>query len=148
MQSAAQAAAGALAPANESQQQRASTSRMLDKALIDQLWLLMTQAFGHRWTTNFGNTDRGGVWARGLVGLEWNEITAGVAKCVEQALEWPPTLGEFRKLCRPGKERRENWQAYQPQPRQLRHMLTQEQRERGRAGIAEARAALLAGGRG
>lgn len=39
------------------------------------------------------------VWADSLGGCSRDELAAGVAKCMER--DWPPTLPEFLKLCRP-----------------------------------------------
>ncbi len=39
------------------------------------------------------------VWAEVLGGYSREELAAGVAKCLSR--DWPPTLPEFLKLCRP-----------------------------------------------
>lgn len=64
-------------------------------------WVLMTDAFGHRWVSQHGETDAGGTWARGLAGLTGQDIARGMARVVASGAEWPPGLPEFRALCEP-----------------------------------------------
>lgn len=120
----------------------------LEERFVDRLWLRMTEMFGVRWTKQYGERDSDGFWARGLADMQPEELKAGLAAVLDSGAIWPPSLPEFRKLCRPGKVRRVNGAAYSTGQRQLPHRLTQEQRERGRAHIAEARAALMGGKRG
>lgn len=65
------------------------------------LWALMTDAFGHRWTSVHGEYDLGGTWARGLAGLTGADIAMGMARVVDSGADWPPGLPEFRALCKP-----------------------------------------------
>lgn len=68
---------------------------------IRKLWVLMTDAFGHKWVSQYGETDAGGTWARGLAGLTGMDIARGMARVVASGVEWPPSLGGFRALCEP-----------------------------------------------
>ena len=77
------------------------------------LWQRLTQIYGHRWTSQFGDaTDAEGrltgtarCWADGLGDLSPAALKRGLHRCVhERADPWPPTLPEFRQLCQPAPE--------------------------------------------
>lgn len=73
----------------------------------------MAEIYGHRWTSQYGETDTDGTWARGLVGITGAQLAAGLQRCVNQGnkraqngeQDWPPSLGEFRGYCLPEKPR-------------------------------------------
>lgn len=76
--------------------------------VLRRLWERMGMLFGHKWVSVYGTCPQresgelnlaGDTWARALVGLSSAQIGAGVTACLEQALEWPPSVGEFRALC-------------------------------------------------
>ncbi len=79
---------------------------------IDALWLRMAQMYGYRWSRSYGKADRGGMWRKGLDGLTTADLAVGLQACMDAALEWPPTLPQFRALCRPPRQRRENEAMY------------------------------------
>lgn len=64
--------------------------------------------FGHRWTATFGEsatssgqlTETAKTWGAGLRGLEGEEIAAGLRACSASGAAWPPSLPEFRAMCR------------------------------------------------
>lgn len=66
---------------------------------IMELWITMAQVYGHKWVSNFGASDSGGIWLRGLHDLHPQHLAQGLGKCVERADPWPPSLPEFRNLC-------------------------------------------------
>lgn len=54
---------------------------------------------GHVWDgTDLPTVKR--IWSIGLAGYTPEEIAAGLRACLDR--EWPPTLPDFRHLCRPG----------------------------------------------
>lgn len=62
----------------------------------------MGAAYGHRWTSAYGDDPRaaaGRVWARGLAGLSREQIDMGIAACINGAEDWPPSLPDFRAKC-------------------------------------------------
>ena len=94
-------------PATDSQPQSASRPTspesgpaLLERALVLDLWDLMGQMYGHRWTSNFGDqVDPQNVWAACLRGITRDQIRRGLNRCAVLCLEWPPSAPEFRKLC-------------------------------------------------
>lgn len=68
------------------------------EALFDQMLL----AYGKKFTDQWGGTDPDKLyehWRLQLSGYTPAEITRGVAAL--ESRDWPPTLPEFKKLCRP-----------------------------------------------
>lgn len=102
----------------------------------------MAEIYGHKWTSSYGERDRDGTWAKGLHDLTNDELKAGFFACLHSGGAWPPSLPEFRVLCRPAKERRENAAAYRYEGPALPHLLSPEQRLAGRANVAALKAKL------
>ena len=72
----------------------------LRQGLLDNLWLKMTEMYGHRWTASFGvSADQSHAWAATLAGLSGAQIASGLAALVERGDDWPPSAPDFRKLC-------------------------------------------------
>lgn len=76
----------------------------LRQGLLDNLWLKMTEMYGHRWTGSFGVTaDQSHAWAATLGGLTGQQIAIGLgALAVTQDVQlkkWPPSAPEFRAMC-------------------------------------------------
>src|SRR5574337_101713 len=67
---------------------------------IDELWLRMTKVFGHKWVNSYGVSDDDGTWFIGLRMLTPEQLGHGIDVCISADLEWPPTLSEFRAMCR------------------------------------------------
>ena len=85
---------------NEPSQSAKPEAPKLSQTMIDKLWLKMTEIYGHRWTSSFGDSvDPDRVWAATLAGLDETQIRYGMRQCVAQGHEWPPSAPEFRKLC-------------------------------------------------
>lgn len=40
------------------------------------------------------------IWTQAIGKLSDQEVKSGVAECVNQGLEWPPSLPEFVRMCR------------------------------------------------
>jgi len=62
----------------------------------------MTEIFGHKWTANFGK-EPNPSWVSGLSDMTTEDIQRGISSLVNWKDEggWPPTLLQFRELCRP-----------------------------------------------
>ncbi|MBX9609717.1 MAG: hypothetical protein K2Y51_26140 [Gammaproteobacteria bacterium] len=104
----------------------------------------MAEIYGHKWTSAYGYEDADGTWAKGLADMSSDELKAGFIACVTRDDSWPPSLPEFRALCRPPKSQREHAAMYRlPPERQLPHLLTDEQRAAGRAHVAAAKRVLM-----
>lgn len=83
----------------------------------------MTGVYGHRWVSTYGAAVSE-TWVRGCSDLGTEDLARGIRACLDWTGNegWPPTLPQFRALCRPPKER----VYYQPLPKPP---LTDEQRE-------------------
>lgn len=113
---------------------------MLDAKLSSGLSVRMTEVFGTRWTSQYGDTLPD-TWRRALADMSGADIGQGLIACLKEAREWPPSLPEFRRMCRPA--RRENEAAYHAPPeRLLPHKLSDEERAKGREHIAALRSGL------
>ncbi len=64
-----------------------------------QLWTKMTQFYGHKFTSSFGDHDVDGVWLRALNGLTPKDLANGLAACSDRPDPWPPSAPEFKHLC-------------------------------------------------
>jgi len=62
----------------------------------------MTEMYGHRWTSNFGEkADPDHSWASVLKGLTKEQLANGLNVLVDKATEfdWPPPANVFRAMC-------------------------------------------------
>ena len=66
--------------------------------VMDDLNVRMTEIFGSKWTSQFPRAALD-TWAKGLADMTREQIGRGVAACVSGAMQWPPSLPEFRALC-------------------------------------------------
>ena len=103
------------------------------------LWRRMGRIYGHRWASQYGAADDG-TWAAALADLAEDELFAGLRACALSGDGWPPTLPEFRALCRP--TRREHAAAYRTAPPAIERKLSDEARAVGRAHVARLREGL------
>jgi len=59
--------------------------------------------YGHKWSSQFPNTKVEAVgkdeWGKELVGFSMNQVLRAIDKLVDEFPSWPPTIGEFKKLC-------------------------------------------------
>jgi len=78
----------------------------------------MAEIYGHKWTSAYGD-EPVDSWVRGLSDIEPKEIATGLEACVMRGDDWPPSLPEFRGLCRPVKQSRINSGMYKVQPKAL-----------------------------
>lgn len=83
-------------------QDRDSESEQLTPRHFDRLWLRMTEAFGHKWTSSFGERPTK-TWTDGLNDMTVADLKRGLVslKMWQEDSGWPPTLLQFRELCRP-----------------------------------------------
>lgn len=87
-------------PSTESQPTSQPTK--LPDRLLERLWLKMTEMYGHRWTSSFGdNPNPDSAWATVLNGLTGQQLANGLAALVHKGTEfdWPPPANVFRALC-------------------------------------------------
>lgn len=72
----------------------------LRESHFDRLWLRMAGTFGHRWTSSYGETPHP-AWVDGLSDMSVEDLRLGLEACLSWPGEWPPSLVQFRRLCRP-----------------------------------------------
>lgn len=64
------------------------------------LWTRMGLLFGaDNWVRRYGE-DPSAEWSQALRHKTVRQIATGVQACIDAALEFPPTLPQFKKLCR------------------------------------------------
>jgi hypothetical protein len=76
--------------------------RPLPESWVEKLFEKMLFDYGKKFTDQWGAADSDGLiayWSASLAGFTGAELDRGV-KAME-ALDWPPTLPQFKKLCRP-----------------------------------------------
>lgn len=93
-----------------------------------------------RWRSQHGDIDPLEAWTVGTADLSSDEIKRGLRACMASGETWPPSLPVFRSWCRPGGRFMSRDVATSGFA--LPHKLTDEERARGRRGVAEARAVL------
>lgn len=67
---------------------------------MDRLWIRMTEIFGHKWVSQYGDEPLD-TWAKRLVSLTPDQIAVGVNACANSNLQWPPSLPDFCGMCQP-----------------------------------------------
>lgn len=68
------------------------------------LWVLMTEMYGHKWTSAHGDSDSG-TWGKVLHDISGQQIAFGMQTCASRTddqSDWPPSAPEFRKMCLDG----------------------------------------------
>lgn len=71
-------------------------------ATMRRLWLRMSEIYGYRWSSAYGeDADQGAgtTWARGLAGMAPRDIATGLSAALVSSDPWPPTLPAFRAMC-------------------------------------------------
>jgi hypothetical protein len=86
-------------PVAESSTQQPKKSAITDEH-IAHLWRFMVMFYGYRWLNSYGEADDG-TWLTSLHDLTPDQILVGIDTCRLSGKEWPPTLPEFRAMCRP-----------------------------------------------
>lgn len=87
----------AILPANAQ-----SSIECLPGAWMEKLFNVMEDRYGSMWADRYGAFPRARVmqtWGRDLADMTRDELAHGVEICRD--LRFPPTLPEFRELCRP-----------------------------------------------
>lgn len=76
-------------------------STVLPSAWIDRIFERLLAMYGRKFADMWGCVETGSLkatWAEALADLKPEEISRGLSACLTR--EWPPTLPEFRGLCR------------------------------------------------
>lgn len=74
----------------------------LSESHFERLWQRMADAFGHKWTSSYGYRPNQ-AWKDGLSDMTTDDIKTGLASLKNWTDDegWPPTLLQFRDLCKP-----------------------------------------------
>jgi hypothetical protein len=56
--------------------------------------------YGHLWVANYGSEDQADTWLKGLSDLTPEHLAAGLRECLKHPEMKPPTLPQFRMLCK------------------------------------------------
>ena len=129
-------------PLHKSEQQTQNdrhNATELNERLIDRLWEVMTDLFGHKWTSSHDFSDNGS-WTSFLEDLNGKQFKAGIDAMKDWTESWPPTATDFRNMClgraRGGEEQNmiSNQQAIQARsaPLMITKQLSNEEREYGK----------------
>lgn len=84
---------------------RESTGKEISTAstlLMGKLWELMTDLYGHKWTSVHGLADESGNWAKVMGGITPAMLASGARAWINQggeASKWPPGAPELRDMC-------------------------------------------------
>lgn len=117
----------------------------------------MALNYGHRWPLSTASSQLYDMavaeWADATADFSDEEIQRGIRAMRDECPEWPPTIGEFRALCRPQKpaEPEHHYPPLAPPLPVLTEAQEAERRERLKANAArlrELRLTILDGGRG
>lgn len=127
----------------------------------------MGHLYGYKWTGFYGDaavsddgdlTDAAITWGSGLAGLTGQQIANGLHACLDREDKWPPSLPEFRQLCK-GPKKNDLGLDYLPEyyrPRETRperllepsDELKQARRDAAAKGIQAMREKIIAGDTG
>lgn len=67
--------------------------------LMEKLWELMTELYGHSWTSVHGIEDASGNWGKVMGGITKHQLANGVRQWTDAGNKWPPNAIELRELC-------------------------------------------------
>lgn len=70
---------------------------------MGKLWVLMTEMYGHKWTSVHGESDASETWGKVLHGIDGPQMAAGMKALALSSDPWPPSAPEFRALCEAGR---------------------------------------------
>jgi hypothetical protein len=65
---------------------------------MQRLWEVMTEAYGHRWTSTFHDQPNR-TWARKCQTLTDEQMARGVEKSIDLPDGWPPSIGQYLELA-------------------------------------------------
>lgn len=79
-----------------------STPEPLPTKWVERIFAELGALYGSKFVDQWGSQDPATLkafWAQKLAGLSGDELRRGLTACEQR--DWPPTLPEFLKLCRP-----------------------------------------------
>lgn len=73
------------------------TESQNDRVIL-RLWEVMTESYGHRWTSHVGEKPNA-TWKRRLSELTMEQIQRGIDRDFDRGDSWPPSCPEFYELA-------------------------------------------------
>jgi hypothetical protein len=70
---------------------------------MQRLFSRFAASYGNKVAVMWGDCPQADIldaWQAGLCGLSGEQIKAGLTRTLDAYPEWPPTLGQFKALCR------------------------------------------------
>ena len=92
-------ASGSNNPGNHRKLPSTEPPSALTETHVRLLWERMAKIYGHKWVSSFGAADDD-TWLMGLRDVTPQQIGIGLERCRTRPEPWPPTLPEFRALCK------------------------------------------------
>ncbi len=74
-----------------------------EPAVMLRIWRRMSEIYGHKWASQNGSQPSD-TWAVALADVTVEQIAGAFRLLLRDLPEWPPTLPEFVKMCRPSPE--------------------------------------------
>jgi len=97
---------GSKRTSQRSEQPEVKALTPLSLGLLEKLWITMTQTYGNKWTSSFGEVPKPDhAWAKILGGLSGQQIANGLHRLIElgqndpEVAKWPPSAPDFRAMC-------------------------------------------------
>jgi hypothetical protein len=95
-------------PETRFQASSAATDTNMTPRAILALWSRFSHLYGNRFEVSYGPalTETGelqpvaATWAKALAGFTGDDLARGLHGCLDRNDGWPPSLPEFRALCR------------------------------------------------
>lgn len=80
-----------------------SKPRKQDPAVMLRIWRRMSEIYGHKWVSQHG-TQPSDTWTVALADVTVEQIAHAFRALLRELPEWPPSLPDFVRLCRPSPE--------------------------------------------
>ena len=77
-----------------------------DLKIVSRVFAHFTVKYGHKWSSLFPDGDLAlyeeskSMWAEEMGGLSMEQIKYALDIVVDNYPEWPPTVGQFKQLCK------------------------------------------------
>lgn len=83
-------------------QELSTSHQSAPEGWVERIFQRLAAMYGRKFADAWNGVPQASVkavWQEGLAGYSPDEIRRGLAECMKR--DWPPTLPEFLKMCRP-----------------------------------------------
>ncbi len=91
-------------------QEKSKPISPLNEKIINRVFAVLMVKYTHKWASAFPDEafidEAKKVWGADLKGLDNMQIKQGLDTVIDHYPSWPPTVGEFKELCKVGEESR------------------------------------------